>query len=173
MVMTVVPPDGSEPIVSVDLEPDQWVELKRQHQSVRRAVQGQWLFRCVEGHHPLIPKTNSLGTQFFAHAPDPPAECVLKTLDGESPEHRLLKVAIYRAARRVSGWTGALEVATPEPDPLTNRPVIVDVAQPGTMPAMSRQVGSSDGKSSSRASTKAWYSVVRGFATAGWRAVRG
>lgn len=125
--MKAVAEEFADVVVAVDVQPVHWLELKRQHQIVRRQVKAKWLFQCPDCGHPLCPKNSQLGTQFFAHAPDAPATCPLKALEGESPEHKQLKVEIYRAARRVSGWTAELEAKAPEADPISGRPVVIDV----------------------------------------------
>ncbi|MEY2476786.1 MAG: hypothetical protein QOG87_2101 [Actinomycetota bacterium] len=117
----------TDPVVSVDVAEPEWVDLQRQHHDVRRRLHAP-LFTCVDCHHPLHPKRNERGTQFFAHNPDAPDTCPLKALEhSESPEHQRLKVAIYRAAKRTGGWDADIEVPAPDPDPITGKPVRVDV----------------------------------------------
>jgi hypothetical protein len=125
--MKAVAEELSDVVVAVDVEPAHWLALKREHQIVRQQLKTKWLFRCPDCDHPVYPKNSPLGTQFFAHAPDAPDTCPLKALEGESAEHKQLKAEIYRAARRVSGWTAELEAKAPEADPNSGKPVVVDV----------------------------------------------
>ena len=113
-------------VIAADLPEEEWLELRREHKAVRRRI-ARPLCSCVDCEHPLHPKQNSRGTRFFAHNPEAPETCPLKVSDGESPEHQRMKLSIYRAAKRVAGWDADVEVKAPDADPVTGRPVIVDV----------------------------------------------
>lgn len=128
MVMKAILDGFAEPIVSIDMADEEWRQVRYGYtrEKRRRGKYGSNLF-CPDCAHPLYPKQNERGTRFFAHMPDAPDTCPLKAVEGESPEHRLLKIAIYRTARKVKGWTADLEVRAPEADPLTGHPVVVDV----------------------------------------------
>lgn len=122
-----------EPVVAAELDPDEWIELRRTHHAARRTVRKP-LCTCPDCGHGLHPKEFGGTTRFFAHNPASPPDCPLKALDGESGEHRRLKQEIFSAIRRVKGWKPDVEFRAPEPHPVTGRPVFVDVVATRTDP---------------------------------------
>ena len=113
-------------VVAADLPEEEWVDLKTEHQRVRHRMKSS-LCRCTDCGYPLHPKQRGL-TRFFAHNPDPDNPCPHRAAEqNETPDHRNLKLAIYKAVREEPGWTAKVEVIGPENDPVTKRPVIVDV----------------------------------------------
>ena len=127
MVMKAHVEGLTDPVISLDTEDDEWQELRQAHFEGRRAA-GRGPCTCVDCGHPMHPKQiTSTGTRVFAHDREAPDNCALKETEGENLEHRHLKAAIYKAIKAVPGWRPELEVPAPEVDPLTGRPVVVDV----------------------------------------------
>ena len=126
MVMKAMIEGRSSEVVAADLPPDEWLNLRTEHQRVRHRVKSP-LCTCCDCGYPVHPKQRGL-TRFFAHNPDPDNPCPLRAAEhSETPDHRNLKLAIYRAARQEPGWDATMETIAPEKDPVTKRPVIVDV----------------------------------------------
>jgi hypothetical protein len=98
-----------ERLESWSMTPDEWAELKRSYRST-----GLVMACGQEG----IPKTSSLGTQFFAHKSG--ADCQLHEGGPESPEHLATKAAVAKAAREI-GWEAVIEF------PAADRSWIADV----------------------------------------------
>ena len=68
----------------------EWAELKASYRA------SGLVMSCGQAG---IPKTSSLGTQFFAHAPG--SDCQAHEGGPESPEHLATKAAVARAAREI------------------------------------------------------------------------
>ena len=116
-----------EGVVAADMPDTQWTDVRQEHAQVRRTRVSAWLCSCVDCGHPMFPKVSVHGHRFFAHRPGALDSCPLRATDGESEGHRRRKLAIYRAVTKVRGWTAEIEARAPGLDPITMRPVIVDV----------------------------------------------
>lgn len=126
MVMKANVEGRTDFVVADDLSQEEWLELRREQHAVVRRTKAA-LCSCVDCGHPLHPKENQLHTRFFAHNPDAPDTCPLKTCDGESSEHKRLKLGIYRAVKKRAGWDADIEAVAPDADAATGKPVKVDV----------------------------------------------
>lgn len=126
MVMKANMEGSTGVVVAEDLSQEEWLERRQQYSAVSRRTKAP-LFSCVDCYHPLHPKENHHHTRFFAHNPDAPDTCPLKTCDGESPEHKRLKLGIYRTIKKMSGWDADIEAVAPAPDVATGKPIKVDV----------------------------------------------
>lgn len=126
MVMKAAVTGRSDPVIADDLPDPEWYELRTEHHRVRHRAKNS-LCSCVDCGHPVHPK-QVRDTRFFAHNPDPANPCPLKILEaGESPDHRHLKLSIFKAVRREPGWEAEIESSSPESDPVTKKPVVIDV----------------------------------------------
>jgi len=88
-----------ERIESWSMTPDEWAELKRAYRSTGLVM------ACGQAG---VPKTSSLGTQFFAHKSG--SDCQLHEGGPESREHLATKAAVAQAAREI-GWEAVIEFA--------------------------------------------------------------
>ena len=126
VVMRATVEGQSQEVVAPDLNDEDWLELRTEHQRIRHRSSAS-LCRCSNCGHALHPKQMRT-TRFFAHNPDPDNPCPLRVMDhSESPDHRNLKLSIYRAVKREPGWDAMIESIAPEKDPVTKKPIIVDV----------------------------------------------
>ena len=99
----------NERIESWGMTSVEWAELKASYRA------SGLVMSCGQAG---IPKTSSLGTQFFAHAPG--SDCQAHEGGPESPEHLATKAAVARAAREI-GWEAVIEF------PAADRSWIADV----------------------------------------------
>jgi hypothetical protein len=100
--MPLVAIAGGTRLESWDLTADEWAALKRSYRDAGL------IMSCGE---PGIPKTSSLGTQFFAHKPK--TDCQAHEGGPETPEHLRAKAVVAEAAR-AAGWTATVECPAPD-----------------------------------------------------------
>lgn len=116
-----------EAVVAELLEESAWQQLCTDATRATRRGRGKayhcWCTECGWGMHPK--RISMTGTRFFAHNRGNTFNCSLH--NGETEEHRRLKIDIYRAIRSVPGWSAGIEEATDALDPVTGKPARVDV----------------------------------------------
>jgi len=98
-----------ERIESCNMTTGEWAELKRNYRT------SGLVMACGQAG---VPKTSTLGTQFFAHKSN--TDCRLHEGGPESTEHLATKAAVARAAREI-GWDAVIEF------PAADRAWIADV----------------------------------------------
>lgn len=103
-------------VVAPALAEEEWRDYRQWHAAEQK--HGRAVFRCPDCRGRLYPaELTHYGTWYFSHyGSDTKKACLLRELDGESSEHRRLKMVFYQAINSTGGWQADVEVASGDHD---------------------------------------------------------